>query len=93
MTSRELNSVNVKTVAFLAALLFGILGLIGGILYTIGVFTVGLPIDLPGAMMTVTALLGGFFGGVIYGFVSGAIVAALYNFFAEKIGGVKFEVN
>nr|AGF93554.1 membrane protein [uncultured organism] len=94
MESKELKSVDVKSVAFIGALISGVIGLIGGLIYGISVFTAGLPIGgLSSTNMGITGILTGFFGGVINGFVGGAILAALYNYFASKIGGIEIEVE
>ena len=94
METKELKSVDVKTVAFIGALISGVLGLVGGVIYGVSVLTAGLPIGgLNSTTMGITGILGGFFGGVINGFVGGAIIAALYNYFASKIGGIEIEVE
>jgi len=94
MESKELRSIDVKSVAFICALIGSILGLVGGVIYGTAVITAGLPIGgFTPNMLTITGILLGFFGGAINGFVSGAIIAGLYNYFASKVGGIQIEVE
>ncbi len=94
MEEKELKRLNVKSVTLISGLFGIIFGLILGSIYGTVVLTAGLPIGKysPG-VVGISGILGGAGIGGIIGFIGGGIIAVLYNFFADKIGGLKFEFD
>jgi hypothetical protein len=99
----EVRRVGILSLALMSALLYGIIGLIIGIIFAC-VSIIGTASFA--AMMEETTGLGG--GGIIFGilyaicmpilyaamgFVFGAIAGFLYNIIAGIIGGIKIELN
>jgi hypothetical protein len=81
------------SLAKLQAILFGLFGVLCGILYSVGgffhdLFTVGLNY---GSALAFLALLGMPLLFLIVGFVLGFIQAILYNIYAKLLGG--FEID
>jgi hypothetical protein len=74
--------------------LFGIVfGLIYGVLFAILGTAIGASFDMPGA--TTLGILSIIVFPIIFGimaFICGAIMAFLYNIFADKIGGIEVEL-
>jgi ABC-type proline/glycine betaine transport system permease subunit len=87
--------INILSLAKLQAILFGLLGVLCGILYSVGgfiydLFTVGLNY---GSALAFLALLGMPLLFLIVGFVLGFIQAILYNIYAKIFGGYVFDLE
>ncbi len=94
MEERELKRVKVKSLAFIGAFFGIVFGLVIGLVYGTVVFSAGIPVGgFPANIVGISGILGGLILGGIIGFVGGGIVALLYNFISDKIGGIKFELD
>ena len=85
-----LNKIRVLSFAKLQAILLSLLGLIAGIIYSVGgliydIFTVGLNF---GSVLAFLALIGMPILFAIFGFILGLIEIILFNLFARWLGNV-----
>ncbi len=92
----RLRSLGVLSVAKITGITYFVLGiLIAMILLIIGAFSLAIA---PASQkigtlgMIVFAILAPFIYGVV-GFVSGALSAVVYNFVAERVGGIEFDLE
>jgi hypothetical protein len=85
--------INILSLAKLQAILFGLVGVLCGILYSVGGFIYDLFTDglNYGSALAFLALLGMPLLFLIVGFVLGFIQAILYNLYAKLLGG--FEID
>ena len=99
---KEIKRVDIMSCAKVSAALGAIVGFIAGLIVTIVSLAVGsMAAYIPDATATAPWLMG-MMGALsiivmpilyaITGFVSGAIMAFLYNIVAEKIGGVEIDI-
>ena len=107
MKKIKLNKLDMLSFAKLQALLFGLVGLILGLLYSVGGFiidslvTLGLVSSVAtetpglsnGTILAFGAILGMPLIGVVSGFVLGLVGAFVYNVFAKYIARVELRVE
>lgn len=94
MEEKELKRINIKKFASISGLFGAIFGLILGSIYGTVVIITGPPIGgFPARIVGISGILGGLILGGVIGFLSGGVIALLYNFIADKIGGLKFEFD
>jgi hypothetical protein len=93
---RTINRVGILSLAKMQALLLSFLGLIAGILYSLG----GLIYDVYntggvniGTALAFLALIGMPLIFAIFGFVVGIFEAILYNVFAKWFGGIELNIE
>lgn len=97
-----INRVSIKSVAKVSALLHCILffltGVIyGGVLIILSIVNISSGADLTSSgislALSILSLIGLPIGGLIYGFVMGAIISLLYNFISDFVGGLELSVS
>lgn len=89
MTEHEVQSIGVWSLAKI----LGVMGFVWGFLMVFLSLTVGVLGGMPRPwMMGGGELLVGLVGGPIYGFVTGAVTAILYNAIASIFGGVELDL-
>lgn len=88
---KEIVKVDILSFGKIQALLMTVFGFVFGLIYGV-IFAIA----LPAPMNWIAA--GGFILGIpvlfgIFGFICGLLCALVYNFLAEKVGGIKVEVR
>ena len=102
---KKLKKIKVFSFALFQALLFGLVGLLAGILYSFGGLAIDTLVSLDliitnetpglsyGTVLAFGALIGMPLIGAGAGFILGGIEAILYNLFAKYSGGVKISFD
>ena len=102
---KKLKKIKVFSFALFQALLFGLVGLLMGILYSFGGLAIDTLVSLDliitnetpglsyGTVLAFGALIGMPLIGAGAGFILGGIEAILYNLFAKYSGGVKISFD
>ena len=98
---KRIKKIKILPFAKFQAFLFGLVGLLAGILYSVGGLVLDTAVTLgwaaspetpglsEGTMLAFGALLGMPIIFAIYGFAVGILEAFLYNLFAARFGGVR----
>lgn len=100
---KELKRIDPLSAGKMLMMIYGILGAIIGIVYSIMIFIFG---SIAGVSndKVILGVAGGAFGGLLIGaffvvmyaligFLAGIIGAAIYNLVAKKVGGLKLELE
>lgn len=97
MPEIEIKKLDVISVAKIGAILGLLWGIITGVIAALTISAVGISSAIPqmpaistGAI-SIIILIVYIAGGLIYGFIGGAISALLYNVAAKWVGGITFE--
>ncbi|HEY5691128.1 MAG TPA: hypothetical protein VIS49_06710 [Cyclobacteriaceae bacterium] len=100
---KKLSRIRVKSFAFFQAILFALLGVLAGILYSFGGLIIDLLVSLKlvtvedtpgfgsGTILAFGALIGMPVVFAVSGFLAGLIEAMLYNLFAKWFGGLNID--
>ena len=90
---KTVSKIGVMSLARVQAVVMGVLYLLMGIISTV---LAGMNPEAVAALGVPTGISGIFrltIGGVITGFIAGAIIAYVYNLIAPKVGGVQVELK
>jgi hypothetical protein len=103
----KINKLGIFSFAKFQAILFALLGLVAGIIYSIGGFFIDVFVSLGwlsaitfetpglsyGTLLAMGALIGMPVIFAAFGFIAGIIEALLYNLFATRFDGINFNIE
>ena len=90
---QEIKSLDVMSLAKMKAIFGIVIGLVYGVIFGIFSASIGLAKGITGLEVFGVALI--VIAPIIFGiiaFIMGAVVALLYNFFADKVGGIQLNL-